>query len=156
MLPLQIREATANDAETLTGHRRAMFSDMGIVPSLLTVELDSAFHQWVTKQFAQGTYKSWLAIDGNIVVAGADLWLIEGPPRPTNPKGKRGYILNVYTQPAYRRQGLARQLVEALLVWCYEATIPVVELHASPEGRHLYKMLGFLPTNEMRRQLIDP
>ena len=61
-----------------------------------------------------------------------------------------GYISMVIVDPAWRRRGLARRLMEAALVWCGEHGIRAVILHSSDDGRALYEKLGFQPTNEMR------
>jgi len=63
---------------------------------------------------------------------------------------RRGNILNVYTEPEFRRRGLSRWLMQSVLDWCRANHIDLVILHASPEGRALYASLGFRPTNEMR------
>jgi len=56
----------------------------------------------------------------------------------------------MYTEPEYRRQGLARRLMEAMVAWCRAERMTSVYLHASDDGRALYESLGFTPTNEMR------
>jgi GNAT superfamily N-acetyltransferase len=66
---------------------------------------------------------------------------------------RRAWILNIYVDPAYRRQGLARKVVEALIDWCRTNEFQSVALHASEDGRSLYEKLGFQPTNEMRLRL---
>ena len=58
-------------------------------------------------------------------------------------------ILNMYVERKYRRKGIARALMEAMLAWCRENGFTSVGLHASEEGRPLYEQLGFKPTNEM-------
>jgi GNAT superfamily N-acetyltransferase len=58
--------------------------------------------------------------------------------------------MNVYTQPAYRRQGLARRIMLEILAWARGAGLGRAALHASGDGRSLYTGLGFQPTNEMR------
>jgi GNAT superfamily N-acetyltransferase len=58
--------------------------------------------------------------------------------------------VNVYTEPAYRRQGLARELMKKVMEWCAREGVETVILHASEEGRPLYERLGFEATNEMR------
>jgi GNAT superfamily N-acetyltransferase len=64
-------------------------------------------------------------------------------------------VLNVYTHPDYRRRGLARRLMLAVEAWCREHGIPVLTLHASPDGQHLYESLGFGPTNFVIKRLIE-
>jgi GNAT superfamily N-acetyltransferase len=72
------------------------------------------------------------------------------PPHLVSPRSRRGNILNVYTLPSFRRQGIARRLIEVALNWCRANGIRNVILHASDEGQPLYKSLGFEQTNEMR------
>ena len=73
---------------------------------------------------------------------------------PINPRRRirrrRAYVLNMYTEPAHRRRGLAKRVLEAIVVWCREQGFKVVLLHASDAGRPLYRQFGFEPTNEMR------
>jgi hypothetical protein len=59
-------------------------------------------------------------------------------------------VVNVYTEPARRHQGVARALMRALMAWSAAKEFDRVVLHASDSGRPLYHSLGFLPTNEMR------
>ena len=62
---------------------------------------------------------------------------------PSNPTGRAGYVQWVATEPAFRRLGLARLTLGALLAW-FEATgVPNVELHATADGEALYRSLGF-------------
>jgi GNAT superfamily N-acetyltransferase len=66
---------------------------------------------------------------------------------------RRVTILNVYTDPAYRRRGIARALMETMIDWCRRERFARVTLHASDDGRHLYESLGFEASNEMRLKL---
>jgi GNAT superfamily N-acetyltransferase len=59
-------------------------------------------------------------------------------------------ILNVYTEREFRRRGVARQVMLAILAWIKAYGLRGVNLHASEEGRALYEKLGFEQTNEMR------
>ncbi len=65
---------------------------------------------------------------------------------------RRGNILNVYTEPEFRRRGLARRLTQAAMDWGKANGVDCVILHGSGDGRALYEPLGFEPTNEMRIQ----
>jgi GNAT superfamily N-acetyltransferase len=66
--------------------------------------------------------------------------------------GRAAVVVNVYTEPAERRRGLARLLMERVLEWAREVELEDLVLHAAPDGRHLYESLGFAMTNEMRHQ----
>ena len=51
---------------------------------------------------------------------------------------------------SFRRQGIARRLMDIALDWCRANGIRAVILHASDDGQKLYEQLGFRSTNEMR------
>jgi GNAT superfamily N-acetyltransferase len=72
---------------------------------------------------------------------------------PSNADPRRAYIANVYTSSDYRRNGIARRIMQAIVDWCRAEGFKRVALHASPFGRPLYESLGFEPTNEMRLHL---
>ena len=75
------------------------------------------------------------------------------PAHPYDLECRRATILNVYTDPEYRRRGIARLLMETMIDWCKRKGLARVNLHASDAGRHLYESLGFEPSNEMRLKL---
>jgi GNAT superfamily N-acetyltransferase len=153
MKGLTLRPATEEDAALIAAHRRAMFADMGSSDTVRLETMEAEFTQWVREKLARKEYLGWFVVDGVAVVAGAGLWLMDWPPHIIGRGARRGNILNVYTAPDYRRRGLARRLMEAVLEWCRTNNIETVVLHASAEGRTLYATLGFEPTNEMRIQL---
>ncbi|HEY7351669.1 MAG TPA: GNAT family N-acetyltransferase [Terriglobales bacterium] len=78
---------------------------------------------------------------------------MDWPPHMVGSNPRRGNILNVYTAPEFRRRGIARRLLDAVLDWCNVNKVDFVILHASDEGRSLYQSLGFQPGNEMRIKL---
>jgi ribosomal protein S18 acetylase RimI-like enzyme len=76
--------------------------------------------------------------------------ILDWPPHPFDPASEhRGYLLNVYVEPGYRKRGLARALVECCLAEARRLNLRVVALHSSDAGRRIYETLGFRPTNEM-------
>ncbi len=149
-----IRRASTEDLETLVAHRRAMFHDMGYNDDAALDTMSAKFRVWLLEHMNAGDYHAWLvsASDGSIA-AGAGLWLMDWPPHMIGQGVRRGNILNVYTIENFRRRGLARRLMDAVLLWCRENRIDTVILHASPDGRSLYESMGFTPTNEMRLHL---
>jgi len=148
---ITIREATADDLDVVMHHRRSMFADMGDRgPAALAASSRPIF----ARGLADGTYRGWLAEDarGN-VVAGGGIIMLAYHSSPRDPDPRRAWIVNMYTEPGYRRQGLARRLMERMIEWCRGQGMATVYLHASDEGRALYDSLGFTPTNEMRLRL---
>ncbi|HEU4558878.1 MAG TPA: GNAT family N-acetyltransferase [Longimicrobium sp.] len=153
-----VRRATATDAAVLAHHRAAMFRDMGSLRPELYDALREAARPWFADAVPAGEYVAFLAAPADRpdeIVAGAGAQLRRQLPRPT-PDGdgievrQQALVLNVYTEPAWRRRGLAALLMEHVLAWAREAGVGSVVLHASDEGRPLYEQLGFVATNEMR------
>ncbi len=70
-------------------------------------------------------------------------------PGPTNLSGRIGHILNLVTDPAYCRRGIARRVMKVMLSWLKQQGIQNVSLHATEMGRPLYDELDFVGSNEM-------
>ena len=135
----------------LAAHRRTMFVDMNYSDAAALDAMLAAFQPWLREKMVAGEYLAWLACTPDeSIAAGLGLWLMDWPPHMIGPGSRRGNILNVYTEPAFRRQGIARRLMETALDWCKTNGIRAVILHASADGRKLYESLGFRATNEMR------
>ncbi len=79
---------------------------------------------------------------GQLIAAAAGV-INQRLPGPRNPSGRVGYVQWVATEPEFRRQGLARQVMQGILAWFAEQQISVVELHATADGEPLYRSLGF-------------
>jgi GNAT superfamily N-acetyltransferase len=153
-----IRRATAADAAVLAHHRAAMFRDMGSLRAELYAELAAAARPWFAEAIPAGEYVAFLAAPADApgeIVAGAGVQLRRQLPRPTPDGGgietrPQGLVLNVYTEPAWRRRGLAALLMGHVTAWAREHGVGSLVLHASDEGRPLYEQLGYVATNEMR------
>ncbi len=148
---IAFRRARVEDASTIARHRESMFRDLGYHDEAHLHSMRHRFLRWIEAKLKSGDYMGWLAVaeDGQ-AVAGAGLWLMDWPPHMVSSDSKRGNILNVYTEPAFRRQGLARWLVDAALHTCRANNVDFVMLHTGKEGRRLYERMGFEAGNEMQ------
>lgn len=81
-------------------------------------------------------------------VACATLCYLTLLPTFDHPTGKRAHLMNVYTAPEHRRQGLSRRLVEALMQEALQRGVTEISLDATPAGRPLYRSLGFAENEE--------
>ena len=149
---IEIRVATTADARTITYHRRQMFLDAGWPDDEHMARMSATFEPWAAEMMAWGKYIGWLAVDGETgrIVAGAGVLLLDWPAHPFDPDhSQRAYLLNVFVERDYRRQGLAGRLLEAAMDEARRRGIRVVALHASDEGRPVYERYGVTPTSEM-------
>ena len=150
MAEIRIQMATIEDATIIAHHRNQMFADMGHGTPQSRAQMDINFDIWLRQQIEAETYLGWFACDEEKVVAGVGMWLIDWIPGFDGYAGRLPYLLNVYTEPDYRKQGLARCLLNEALCYCRERNYPKIRLHASIYGRPLYEQLGFVDNNEMQ------
>ncbi len=101
--------------------------------------LPSYFEKHIDKDcFAFGAY------DNEKLVSVALLLIIEKPSNLRFVTGRIGEVLNVYTIPEYRRQGIATKVMQMLVDFAKESALDFVELKATKNGYPLYKKLDFV------------
>lgn len=146
---LRVRLATIDDVSQVAACRRAMFADMGETDGARLDAMTAAFEQWAREKMAHGEYYAWVAEADGQIVASTGLWLMEWSPIPRDLSQRRGRVMDVYVAPEYRRRGLARQLMQALMQWSRTHGLQTLMLNASAMGRGLYEELGFEAIPEM-------
>ena len=155
-----IRRAEVEDAPVIAWHRARMFQDMGELSDAAFENLRNAAESWTARALASGEYLGWLgtpATRPDTVVGGAGIQLRQVAPHPCRPprggeigKGRHAIVLNVFTEPEWRRRGLALELMEEIVAWTRAEQLDRLVLHASSQARLLYEKMGFVATNEMR------
>jgi GNAT superfamily N-acetyltransferase len=85
--------------------------------------------------------------DGAVAGIGS-VHIREMPGNVKNPSGKWGYIMNMYTVPEFRRKGICKGIVNALVEKASGYGVTGFELHATPDGEMVYKQEGFVQHNE--------
>lgn len=151
-----IRLARADDAAIIAHHRVQMFRDMGTVSEAMDAPLRSASIAAIERLIASGDYVGWLASPADEprrVIAGVGIHRRMRLPFPTEravAEGREAIVVNVFTEPEFRRRGIARALMHTLMAWSRDNALERLVLHAARDGRPLYEKLGFVDTNEMR------
>jgi GNAT superfamily N-acetyltransferase len=147
---LTTRLAAISDAALITAHREAMFAEMGQSTESVLAEMSRNFEPWVKRMMEAGRYVGWFIEDGGRPIASAGFFELEWPPHPLDPaSSQRGYLLNFWVEPEYRKRGLASSLVKESLIEAQRRGLLVVALHASDAGKPVYESMGFRATNEM-------
>ena len=139
------RRAGPADAAEIVRLRALMFVDMGRNPRVLDDPWRQGNVEHFAARLAQPDVFAGYVVDkpGQGLAATAIGWLDQHLIGTTNPTGQVGYIANMYTDPAFRRRGLGRLTLTALLGWMRAAGIRTVNLHASADGESLYRAMGF-------------
>jgi GNAT superfamily N-acetyltransferase len=150
---MRLVPATHADLETILRHRREMFREMGGTYAETLSLYEEGSRAYFESALRDGSYYGlFIEIEGR-VVAGGGIVIAAWPGSPLNFDARRAWILNIYVEPEFRRQGDARALMQALIEWCRNNGFQSVALHSSEYGRSLYEKMGFKPTNEMRLKL---
>lgn len=153
-----IRPGTLAELDELIRLRRSLFEAMGYEDDNVLAQTDEACRAYFSRQMSSGDFRVWVAETQDRLVASIGLVIHSVPPSPGNPTGKVGYIMNLVTEPAYRRQGIARALMQRVLSVLGDEGVPIASLHATPDGRPLYESLGFAAdsrTPEMRKRWVS-
>ena len=142
-----IRPATIADMPHIVRHREQMFRDMNI--QALFDEMAAAMESWLRHAIPSHTYRGWMAATAHgDIVGGGGLIVIPWPPGPISLDPRCGFVFNVYVDPAHRKQGLARRIMDAMHDHCRTEGIERMVLNASTFGRPLYEEMGYVVTAE--------
>jgi GNAT superfamily N-acetyltransferase len=155
-----VRRADVADAATIAHHRARMFADMGDIPPAMFDDFRMASQLWTERALESGEYTGWLAIpksQPDQIAAGAGVQLRQVAPHPCRParegvfaQGRHAIVLNVFTEPEWRKRGAGRLLMDEIVAWARDEKLDRLVLHASDQARALYERMGFVATNEMR------
>lgn len=107
------------------------------------IDLHLALKDYYNRHMADGTFVSWLALDGDKIVGTSGMSFVEKPPYFGCPNGKIGLLSSMFTASEYRRQGIARELLSRVVQEAKEYGCGVVQITASDMGVLLYTDFGF-------------
>ena len=108
--------------------------DIDLVP-----DLKDYYH----RHMADGTFVSWLALDGDRIVGTSGMSFVEKPPYFSCPSGRIGLLSSMFTDPDYRRQGIAKELLSRVVNEAKDYGCGAVQITASDMGVLLYTDFGF-------------
>ncbi len=108
------------------------------------IDLRPALLDYYTRHIADGTFASWLAVDGERIVGTSGMSFVEKPPYFGCPSGKMGLLSSMYTDPEYRRRGIARELLSRVIEEARRYGCGTVQITASDMGVLLYTNFGFV------------
>ena len=135
------RRLVEDDLETFINMRITQLREEGATEKL---NLIPALMDYYHRHMADGTFVSWLAVDGDKIVGTSGMSFVEKPPYFSCPSGKIGLLSSMYTDPDYRRQGIAKELLRRVLEEAREYGCGSVQITASDMGVLLYTDFGFV------------
>ena len=111
------------------------------------VDLVPALKDYYQRHMKDCTFVSWIALDNETIIGTSGMSIVEKPPYFGCPSGKIGLLSSMFTEKAYRRQGIARELLSRVVDEARERGCGAVQITASDMGVLLYTDFGFIKNN---------
>jgi len=108
------------------------------------IDLIPTLKDYYNRHMTDGTFVSWLAMDGDKIVGTSGMSFVEKPPYFGCPNGRIGLLSSMYTVKDYRRKGIAKELLTKVVNEAKEYGCGAVQITASDVGMLLYSDFGFV------------
>jgi len=139
-MEIQYKKLTVGDLDTFIDIRIHQLREEGAKED---IDLKPALRDYYDRHMADGTFVSWLAMDGEKIVGTSGMSFVEKPPYYGCPNGKIGLLSSMFTADEYRRKGIAKELLTRVVNEAKEYGCGVVQITASDMGVLLYTDFGF-------------
>ena len=94
------------------------------------------------------THVAYLVYDEEKIIGTGGISYFQVMPTYHNPTGRKAYIMNMYTNPEYRRKGIALKTLDLLVEDAKAKGIAAISLEATDMGKPLYEKYGFVKMND--------
>ncbi len=138
---MEYRKLTDKELDTFIQMRICQLREEGAEED---IDLAPALRDYYSRHMADGTFVSWLAVDGDRIIGTSGISFVEKPPYFGCPSGKIGLLSSMYTDPACRRRGIARELLSRVIEEARAYGCGTVQITASDMGVLLYTDFGFV------------
>lgn len=138
---VEYRKLTEKELELFIDMRISQLREEGAKED---IDLKPALRKYYNRHMEDGTFVSWLAVDGNKIVGTSGMSFVEKPPYFGCPSGKMGLLSSMFTAKEYRRQGIAKELLTRVMNEAKKYGCGTVQITASDMGVLLYTDFGFV------------
>ena len=108
------------------------------------IDLRPALRDYYMRHMKDGTFVSWIAEDEGKIIGTSGMSFVEKPPYFGCPSGKMGLLSSMFTNPAYRRKCIAKELLHRVVEEAKNYGCGTVQITASDMGVKLYTAYGFV------------
>jgi len=141
---ISIRIIAPEDVEVLTAYRLDYLTELqGERSNEYKLKLKDELEIYFRKSIQNGSFYAILAEYNNHVISFGGMVIKQIPGDFNKATYQEGDILNMYTIPAARRQGISSMILAELLKTAKSMGISKVALHTSKDGEQLYRKFGF-------------
>lgn len=141
-MKISYRRLEAADLDSFIGMRIAQLREEGAKED---IDLAPALRDYYDRHMADGTFVSWLAVDGDTgrIIGTSGMSIVEKPPYFGCPSGRIGLLSSMFVHGDYRRRGIARELLTRVVEEARIRGCGTVQITASDMGVLLYTDFGF-------------
>lgn len=140
-MKIDYRRLTENELDTFINMRINQLREEGAKEE---IDLVPALKDYYTRHMADGTFVSWLAFDGDDIIGTSGMSFVEKPPYFGCPSGRIGLLSSMFTNPNYRRNGIAKELLSRVVNDARNYGCVTIQITASDMGVKLYTDFGFV------------
>jgi len=146
---LTYKIATIDDLDILTDTRITVLR----AANKLSDDVDMSVvkeesYRYYQDALTNDTHIAYLVFDDDEFVGAGSISFFKVMPTFHNPTGQKAYIMNMYTKPDYRRNGIAYKTLDLLIGEAKRKGISAISLEATDMGRPLYEKYGFVKMND--------
>lgn len=139
------QKASPDDLELLIRTRIEVLRAANLLDDDVDMSMvEQKSRRYYREALPSGNHTAYLVFDGEQFIAAGGVSYYQIMPTYHNPTGKKAYIMNMYTKPDYRRQGIALKLLDLLVQDARNHGISAISLEATDMGRPLYEKYGFI------------
>ncbi|MBD5493058.1 MAG: GNAT family N-acetyltransferase [Lachnospiraceae bacterium] len=139
-MTIHYKKLTINELEQFIDIRIRQLREEGAKED---IDIKPALRDYYNRHLTDGTFVSWLALDGDKIIGTSGMSFVEKPPYFGCPNGRIGLLSSMFTEKEYRRQGIAKELLSKVIKEAKEYGCGNVQITASDMGVLLYTDFGF-------------
>ncbi|MCR5233158.1 MAG: GNAT family N-acetyltransferase [Lachnospiraceae bacterium] len=140
-MEIRYKKLTKDELDTFIQMRINQLREEGATED---IDLVPALRDYYERHMSDGTFVSWLALDGEKIIGTSGMSFVEKPPYFGCPNGRIGLLSSMFTDPDYRRKGIAKELLSRVIDEAKNYGCGTVQITASDMGVKLYTAYGFV------------
>lgn len=140
-MEIEYKRLTENELDTFIEMRINQLREEGAEDN---IDLKPYLKDYYHRHMKDNTFVSWIALDRDKIIGTSGMSFVEKPPYFGCPTGKIGLLSSMFTNPDYRRMGIAKELLNRVIEDAKEYGCSTVQITASDMGVKLYTAYGFV------------
>ena len=138
------KKADISDLDLLVSSRVTVLKAANKLPDDTDMsERERQSREYYKKAVDEDTHTAYLVFDGDRLIGAGGMSYYTVMPTCDVTSGRKAYVMNMYTDPEYRRQGIAYKTLDLLVEDAKARGVEHITLEATDMGRPLYEKYGF-------------